>query len=50
MKSVSSVFSGKANKSLDSISGDWTDGDGHSRALILKHSKEDSPDAPKPTQ
>jgi hypothetical protein len=50
MKSISTVFSGKANKSLDSISGDWTQGDGPSRSLVLKHSKEDSPDASKPTQ
>jgi hypothetical protein len=49
MKSTNSVFSGKANKSLDSISGDWTQGDGPSRSLVLKHSKEDSPDASKPT-
>jgi hypothetical protein len=48
MKQISTVFSGKANKTLDAMSGDWTQGDGPSRALVLKHTKEESPDAQKP--
>jgi|HubBroStandDraft_1064217.scaffolds.fasta_scaffold09319_3 hypothetical protein len=49
-KQINTIFSGKANKNLDAISGDWTQGDGPSRALILKRTKEDSPDAQKPKQ
>jgi len=48
MKQISTIFSGKANKTLDAMSGDWTQGEGPSRALILKRTKEDSPDAQKP--
>jgi hypothetical protein len=48
MKQVDGVFSGKLNKTLDSMSGDWTEGDGPSRALILKKTAGAPADAPKP--
>jgi hypothetical protein len=50
MKQLNTIFSGKANKTLDAMSGDWTQGDGPSRAVVLKRTKEDSPDAQKPKQ
>lgn len=49
MKQVGGVFQGKANKTLDEMSGDWTQGeDSPSRALILKKTKEEAVVAPKP--
>jgi hypothetical protein len=50
MKQLNTIFSGKANKTLDAMSGDWTQGDGPSRAVVLKRTKEDAPDAQKPKQ
>lgn len=48
MKQVGGLFQGKANKTLDEISGDWTQGeDAPSRALVLKKTKEPA-EAPKP--
>jgi len=47
MKQVNSVFQGKINKTLDAMSGDWTEGDGPSRNVLLKRTKEDSPDGQK---
>ncbi len=47
MKQVGAIFQGKLDKSLDSMSGDWTQGDEQSHALKLKRTKEDSPDSQK---
>jgi hypothetical protein len=48
MKQVDGMFSGKLNKTLDSMSGDWTEGDGPSRSLNLKKTAGAPADAPKP--
>lgn len=47
MKQVSGSFSGKLSKNLDSMSGDWTEEDGPSRAVILRKTKEEPADAQK---
>jgi hypothetical protein len=56
MKQVNSIFQGKINKTLDTITGDWIQGDDPARALNMKRTKEEagaeapkpaSPDAPK---
>jgi len=47
MKQVNGSFSGKLSKTLDSMSGDWTETDGPSRPVILKKAKEGPADAQK---
>lgn len=47
LKQVNGNFSGKINKNLDSISGDWTQEDGPSRSVQLKKAKEEPADAQK---
>jgi acid stress-induced BolA-like protein IbaG/YrbA len=49
VKQVNTVFSGKINKSLDAMTGDWLEGDSPARALNLKKTKEEpTADAQKP--
>lgn len=47
LKQVSGNFSGKFDKTLESCSGDWTEGDGPSRSVLLKKTKEAPADAEK---
>lgn len=46
IKQVNTIFQGKLSKSLDSMTGDWIQGDGPARALNLKKTK----DEPAPAQ
>jgi serine-type D-Ala-D-Ala carboxypeptidase/endopeptidase len=47
MAQVSGIFHGKLNKDLNSMSGDWSQGDLH-YSLSLKHAKEEPADTQKP--
>jgi hypothetical protein len=46
MKQISGFYEGKINKQLDTISGDWNQGES-SIALVLKHAKDDPGNAPR---
>jgi hypothetical protein len=49
MKQVNGIFQGKINKTLDTITGDWIQGDDPARALNMKRTKgEAGPETPKP--
>jgi hypothetical protein len=51
VKQVNTVFSGKINKSLDAMTGDWLEADAPARALSLKKAKEEpAADAQKPAK
>jgi hypothetical protein len=47
MKQIGVIFQAKTNKQMDAMSGDWTQGDGPSRALVLKKTKDEAADAQK---
>lgn len=49
LKQISVIVEAKINKTLDTMTGDWIQGDDPARALSLKRTKEEaSPEAPKP--
>jgi hypothetical protein len=49
MKQVNGIFQGKINKTLDTITGDWLQGNDPARALNMKRTKEEAgAEAPKP--